>query len=428
MLQTSRKGLFGWIFYDFANSAFTTIVLTFVFSVYFADAIATSSEEGQQLFSRGIAISGILIAILAPVLGAIADHTGRRKPWILFFTALCVLGSFALWWAEPTAGMDDASRSAVIWWVLAVIVIANVGFEMAIVFYNAMLPSLIADEKMGRLSGYAWATGYIGGLLALAGCLVLFVFPAENNMFGLDATQLEHIRATSPFIGAWLAVFSIPLFLWTPDQPRTSVGYGEAISRGLGSLWNTLTEIRQRANLFRFLLAHMIYRDGLNTLFTAGGIFVAAVYGMEQTEILLFAILLNVTSAIGAAGFGILDDRIGSKNVLIISLICLSLVSVPLIMMSDKTALYILASILGLFVGSIQSSSRTMVGRMAPPGLVTETYGLFALSGKATSFLAPLMIGELTAVYGHRWGMSVLIAFLIIGLLLLFSVKEVRED
>ncbi|MGB0844737.1 MAG: MFS transporter [Alphaproteobacteria bacterium] len=419
---SDMKAKVSWSLFDFANSAFTTVVITFVFAAYFAAEIAPTEEIGARWWGWCMAGSGLVIAILSPVLGAIADHTGCRKPWIFVFTLMCVVPSFALWWIQPAV---DGGISQMQMMVIAIVLvgIANVGFEMGSVFNNSMLPDIAPKSTIGRWSGFAWGIGYLGGLACLMICLFVFIDP-KPALFGLNTELGEQIRITSPFIAIWMTVFTIPMFLFTPDRPRGSVTYGQAISTGIRSLGETLVNVRKNANLFRFLISHMFYRDGLNTLLQMGGLFAAAVYGLSFSELIQFAIILNVTAALGAFIFAWADDKFGSKPVIFISILCLIIAAIPLLAASSKLIFYISASTLGLFVGSIQASSRTMIGRLAPADKVTETYGLFAFSGKSSAFIGPLLVGELTNLYGHRIGMASLVIFLVIGLALLWKVTD----
>jgi len=257
----TTRGLVGWALFDWANSPFTTLIVTFVFSVYFSLGIVGDEIRATQLWGNAVSISALIIAVMAPILGAIADAGGPRKPWLLGFTALCVLGSAMLWGAGP--------EERFIAWALIWFVIANVGFEFGVVFTNAMLPDLVPHSRLGRWSGWAWGLGYFGGLAAIIVALVAFV-QADQPLFGLDKDTQEHVRVVGPLAAAWLAVFAIPLFLWTPDRPRTGTPLGQQISGGLRSLSRTLGQLRAQANTVRFLIARMIYTDGLITVFAMG--------------------------------------------------------------------------------------------------------------------------------------------------------------
>jgi len=408
--KPDKRSLMSWCLYDWANSAFTTVVVTFVFATYFAKSVAVDPVSGAAQWGYANSVSAILIALIAPILGAIADKGGRRKPWIFAFTALSVIFTAGLWFVEPDPSF--------IMMALVLMILANVGFEMGIVFYNAMLPDIAPKSMIGRVSGWAWGLGYFGGL----GCLIII-------LTGFDTTSLMQIRATSILVAVWFAVFAIPLFLFTPDNPTNGLSWGEAVSGGLQSLKNTLRRVRDYRDIMRFLIARIVYNDGLITLFAMGGVFAASAFGMTTNEILQFAVFINITAGIGAIGFAWIDDWIGSKRTILISLVGLVILGGIVINVESKTMFLVFGSALGFFVGPVQAASRSMMAHLAPENLRTEMFGLFAFSGKATAFLGPLLFGLATAATGTtRAGIAVILAFFLIGGLLLLSVPDKRRD
>ncbi|WP_421882077.1 MFS transporter [Pacificispira sp.] len=415
----NRKAVLGWCLYDWANSAFPTLISTFVFATYFTQAVAENPEKGASQWGYATSAAALAIAVLAPVLGAIADRAGPRKPWLLALT-LCGAGATAaLWIATPD---PSAVQSA-----LTLMVLGTICFELGMVFYNAMLPEIAPENMTGRVSGWGWGLGYGGGLAALVLCLVLFVQP-DPALFGLDKETSEHIRAIPVLAGLWMAVFALPIFLWTPDRPgNAGVGYGEAVRDGLRTLWKTLRTIRQYGTVLRFLIARMLYIDGLNTLFAFGGIFAAAAFGMTGEEVLLFGISLNVTAGIGAAAFAFLDDRWGPKPVIAISVGAIALIGLAMLVVEDKAVFWGLGLGIGLFLGPSQAASRSLMARIAPEALRTEFFGLYALSGKATAFLGPALLAfVIDQTASQRLGMATILPFLAVGLLLLWGVKVKR--
>ncbi len=408
---------FSWALFDFANSAFPTVVTTFVFAAYFTKGIAVDEISGTALWGYATGAAAFLIALCAPIFGAIADHSGRRKPWIFLFSMLCILPSAALWYATP--------NESVILWVLICVGLATFGFEMAMVFYNAMMHGLARLGAEGRLSGYAWGLGYLGGLLGLALVLVLFV-QANPPLFGLDKEQAEHLRISGPFVALWYFIFALPLFLFVPDKPAQA-SLGQATRTGLRTLWATLRQWRDYKDIFRFLIARMIYTDGLNTLFAFGGIYAAGTFHMSFNELIIFGIGINVTAGIGAALFGQLDDKWGPKQVILISVSALVFLGFATLIVVDKNHFLILGLSLGLFVGPAQAASRTYLSQAAPPHIRTELFGLYALSGKATAFMGPLMVGLLSDVFNsQRAGMAIIVVFLLIGLALSRNLPDIR--
>ena len=252
MTPAHRLGRFSWCLYDWANSAFPTVITTFVFSAYFTKAIAADEITGTSQWGWALSLSGLAVAVAAPLLGAVADHTGRRKPWIFAFTVLTAVLTGLLWNAKPDVAFI----------VLALVLMggANFAFEMAMVFYNAMLPDLTTRDRIGRLSGWGWGLGYAGGLACLGFALVALV-EAETPVFGLDKDQAEHLRATGPMVAAWMVVFAVPLFLWTPDRPSHGLSAGEAFKKGWSALADTVRRVREYKDIVRFLIARMIYTD-----------------------------------------------------------------------------------------------------------------------------------------------------------------------
>ena len=410
-----RRALFSWCLFDWANSAFPTVITTFVFATYFTTTVAESTIAGTAAWGHAQSLAALIIALLGPALGAIADRGGRRKPWLLAFTALCVAACVGLWFTQP-------ERGDVIW-ALTFVVLGTVGFEIGMVFYNALLPEIAAPERLGRLSGWGWGMGYAGGLACLSVALVGFI-QTDAPWFGLAAGTAEPVQATTLLVAAWVSLFALPLFLWTPDKPRGERTL-EALRNGLVTLVNTLCNIRQYAQTARFLLARMIYIDGLNTLFAFGGIYAAGTFGMALEEVILFGIAINVTAGIGAACFAWLDDNIGPKRTILIALGGLIGFGGALLLASGKVWFWALALPLGLFVGPAQAASRSFMARLAPPHMRAEMFGLFAFSGKVTAFLGPLFLAWATLAFdSQRAGMATIIVFLAVGFVLLLPLRD----
>lgn len=413
-----RLGVFSWCLYDWANSAFSSVITTFIFATYFTEAVAESTTTGTAQWGRTLGLCGVVIAVLSPIFGAVGDRGGRRKPWLAAFTLLCVAGTSLMWFIAPSP--EYAA------WGLLLFATATLGFEFATVFYNAMLPDIVSENYLGRVSGWGWGLGYIGGLVCLVVALLVFV-QAERPPFGLDRQTSEHIRATSPLVGAWLALFSLPLFLWTADRPSSGLALSAAVGEGLRTLVKTLRNVRRYKGIVRFLLAHMIYADGLVTLFAFAGIYAAGTFGMDFTEVIWLGIALNVTAGAGAAVFAWVDDRAGSKTTIAIALACLFGLGVVAVVVESKQMFWLAGMAVGIFVGPAQAASRSMMARLSPRELQAEMFGLFALSGKATTFLGPIVLGTVTEMFdSQRAGMASVLCFFLVGLLLLVPVKEPR--
>lgn len=417
--SATRSQLLAWALYDWASSPFFAVVITFVFATYVTTVVAPNEIAGTAAWSRMTVIAALIIAVTSPVLGAVADAGGPRKPWLLGFTLLSAITTGLLWLVAPA---HDYLLLA-----LGLVLVANVCNEIAQAFYNAMLPDLAAEKELGRWSGWGWGLGYIAGIVALSVTLVLFVQP-KPPPFGLDADQAEQVRIVGPLIGLWFVLFSLPLFLLTPDRKAHGLPFTQSVRTGLASLVGTLKDVRGHANIARFLLARLIYNDGLNTLFAFGGIYAAGTFGMALNEVLLFGIALNVTAGLGAFGFAFIDDRIGSKPTILIAIVGLFVAGAVALLAEAKTTFWIVAMVIGIFVGPAQSASRTLMARLAPADLRTEMFGIYALTGKVTAFIGPFMFGTATAWFGsQRAGMATILAMFIVGGLLLLRVQEPKR-
>ncbi len=417
--RSDRLGRLSWCLFDWANSAFPSVVITFVFAAYFTKGVAADPVAGASQWGYTLSLSALAVAVAGPVFGAVSDRSGARKPWLFGLTALCVVSASLLWYARP-----DPSFAL---WALVWVGIANFAFEMGMVFYNAMLPDLVPRSHLGRYSGWGWGLGYGGGLVCLGLVLVGFVQP-DVPWFGIETKNAENLRIAAPLAALWFAVFSLPLFLWTPDKPSTGLGVFKAAARGLRDLRKTIAEARRHKDCFLFLIARMIYTDGLNTLFAFGGIFAAGTFAMDFEEIIIFGIAMNVTAGLGAALFAWVDDFIGPKRTIMIAVAGLTVLGGALLTAQTKTFFWVFALPLGLFIGPAQAASRSMMAHLAPDKIRTEMFGLYALSGKATSFLGPALLAWVTAAYeSQRAGMATILIFFIVGLILMARVPDVRR-
>ncbi len=424
MNNSSKKSIFSWALYDWANSAFSTIILTFVFSVYFTRSVVGDEVLAGAYWGYAIAAGGLIIAFLAPILGAIADFSGRTRLWIGSLTFYAALATVGLYFISPEAS------SLQIFMALFLVVFALITIELAIVFCNAQLPLIASKEKIGRISGWGWALGYIGGLTSLIIALICLTGLGESlpPLINLPTENMENVRASAILVAIWMIVFTIPLLIFTPDLPRREISRLKAIKKGLAQLWQSILSIKSYSNLVRFLIASALYRDGLATLFALGGVYAAATYGMEFTDILLFAVGLNVTAGIGAFAFSFMDDKAGSKKTIMLSLIFLILTGIAILFAPDKTTFILIALVLGLFVGPVQAASRTMAGRLAPENMTAQIYGLYAFTGKSIAFLGPLSYGLFTQIWDtQKAGLISIILFWVAGLILLNFVKEKHD-
>ena len=451
--EASRLGQFSWALFDWANQPFFTVVTTFIFAPYFANVMIGNPVQGQTAWAFTQSTAGIIIAILSPFLGAMADAGGRRKPYILAFQLLLAAGCVALWWAYP--GRPDLAGP--IGWA---IVVATVGAEMSIVFNNAQLPNIVRPERMGRLSGFGWGLGYVGGLIALfivlaASLPAMFGLAPTNDrpLFGLDAASHELERLTGPASALWLIVFVLPMFLFTPDHAKPyPVPVFKAARLGGASLLATLRRLRQYRNALTFLIAFMLYNDGLAAIIAFGGVYASATFGWSTTTLGIFGIILTVFAIPGAFLGGRLDDRLGSKRTVQLATFGVIVATIGIVGITADRIFYVLpaapiahdralfgsaqekafmacALLLGFCMGPMQAASRTLVGRLAPAGMSGEFYGLFALSGRATAWMAPFAIGVVTAAtQSNRLGVACVLVFLVLGFILLWPVREARAE
>jgi len=448
-MAVAKTRIWGWMAFDWASQPFYTLGLTFIFGPYFAVVAteyflgtgmsdAAADARAQSVWSAGQTIAGLLIAFSAPFLGAFADNSGRKMPWVALFSVIYVVATFMLWGLTP----DGSS-------LIFMLVMFYLGFfaaESALNFVNAILPSLGNDEEVGRISGSGAAFGYWGGVTSLFIMLLLF---AESDqgvtllgnapLFGLDPELREGTRFVGPFIAIWYAIFIIPFFLFVRDDPEA-----EKKSTRLGAVWGellgTLRSVLHRKSLLSFLLGSMFYRDALNALYAFGGVYAALVLDWQTIQIGVFGIIAAIAAAITTWISGICDQRFGPKPVIRVAVWMLIMVSIVIVGMSREAIFgipfamgsqlpdiifYICGVCIGGAGGAIYASSRSMMVRHTHPDRPAEAFGLFALTGKATAFLAPALITLFTVMTGNnQLGFLPVIFLFLIGLLLLRWVNK----
>lgn len=406
-----------WAFYDWAASSFSVIILTFVFATYFTKSIAVNEIVGTAQWGHAIAIAGIIVAILSPIFGAIADYEGRCKPWLAFFTILCIVATSLLWFAEPSPNY--------IYFALTFVVLGAIGQEVAQVFYNSMLSDIAPRKYIGRYSGWGWGFGYFGGIVCLLISLFVFI-EGKIPWVNLNHATAEHVRIVGPFVAGWYLLFGWLIFAFTPDRSSTGHGVLKALRIGLKVLGQTLKKLfhNDHREILKFLLARMIYMDGLNTIFAFGGIYAAGTFGMSFAEVIQFAIAMNICAGLGCIAFAWLDDYRGSKLTILIALAIMIVAGTALLFIHSKTQFWIFGMMLSLGVGPIQSASRSLMIRLAPKELITEMFGLFALSGRVTAFIGPWILAYVTLTFAsQRAGMGTTLVFLLVGAIGLLFVR-----
>ena len=411
----ARKSQIGWALYDWASSPVPTLHATFIFAVYFTTVIMP--EGGSVVWAYMTGITAFTIALIAPLLGSYADSTGKFKELIVLFIALGSIATGLLWFAQP--------NEAFISYAIILSAISIFFLESSFIFYNAILGKMIQRDHIGSLSGLAWGGGYIGSVIALIVVLVVFIMP-DKSLFALDKSQSEHIRATMLFAASWAIIFSLPMMFYLPScsQKNNKNKKNSAIS----SLKTSIIEARKIPNLLRFLLARMAYNDGLITLFAFGGIYAAKVFSFSQFEIILFAIGLNISAGMGAIIGGFLDDNIGPIKTIKVALIGLFLCGLVAIITPYKIIFWLVGVGLGLFVGPVQSASRTYLSLTASDKHKGGLFGLYMVSGKLTSFIGPFLYGWLVMMSGNeRYGMAVVLLLIALGFVLLPSKDATRN-
>ena len=406
------KKVFNFALYDFANSAFTTIIITFIFATYFAKQIAPNPILGQSYWGWTIGITGLLVALIGPLIGSFADKKNCTEFFIKLFTIICIILTSFLWFAKPS--------EKYLLYTLLVVASANFFYELSLIFYNSILKRISNSNNLGKSSGFSFALGYIGGILILIICIKVFI---DNEVlpFGLSKENSENIRATSIVVALWYLVFSIPFLFSLKKKIKNKI---ERSSNNIKKIKNLFWD-KGLNNLGKFLLARMLYADGLNAIIIMGGIFAVGVFNLEIKDLLVLSVLMNITAFIGAIIGGYANDKFSSKSVIIFSLLGLIFSSAIILFIKTKIFFLIFASINGLFIGPIQSASRVFITKSIDENNQASGFGLFALSGKLTSFIGPLLVSTLTYISNsQRIGFSAAIILLLIGLLILLKVKK----
>ena len=446
-MRASRLARYSWTMFDFANQPFYTLIMTFVFSVYFTDVFIVGADGAQKL-TLTQTISGLAIAVLSPVLGSITDIKGNRKLLMGITSALFVLGMALLWYSPP--GAPDG-----IWLVMFGLILASSMVGFSEVFNNSVLSTIETPENSGWLSGMGYGVGYIAGLIALILFLIIFVWPGgeTESLYGLNTSEYEHIRIVGPLSAIWYAVFIIPLFLFTPDLKKNNVTVINSIKIGLTNFIKTFKEARKYKNIFIFLITRMFYQDALNALFVVGGVYASLVVGMSLTQVLILGIILNVLSGPSSIYGGYLNDLIGSKNVILLSLWGLFLSGVLGISI-DKDTIFFFFTVneysssveeftfgifnsvsqvtyicvvigISIFYGPAQTASRALMIKLAPQEKMTEFFGLYAFAGKSTAWLVPGIMSLILAFTDSlQYAMISIMFFNLIGIIGMYFVSE----
>ena len=451
----SSAGQWSWALFEWARNPYVILITIYLFAPYFTNHVVGDPVRGQVVWGVINSWSGIATAIFAPILGAIADSGGRRKPWILFFSCVMAPTSWLLWYALP-----DAQGLSIAW--IAFMLIANsAAFEYSAVFHNAMLPSIAPPERIGFLSGLGLSLGNASSLLILVFMLWGFSLPGHVDwsfvpdapLFGLDTATFQQDRITGPIAGGWLVLFAVPLFLFTPDRARGSLGALEAVRAGFRQLWNTLLELRHYRNVATYLVARMIYNDGKTAVLVFGGVYASGVFGWDSLTMTVFGIVLSVFAVVGGFVGGWLDDTFGSKRAILVSIGGTSLGLVLAVSITpdqlffavpwDRAApkiwslpffatvpeiVYIgVVTLIAVFITAAYANSRTMLARIAPPEKMTEFFGIYSLSGTSVAWIGSFSVRGFTEAFqSQRIGFASILIFLLLGLVAMLFVREER--
>ncbi len=451
----SPLGQWAWAWFEGARNPHVLLITIYIFAPYFYSHLVGDPVRGQALWGDLNSLAGLIIAVIAPMLGAVADAGGRRKPWLAVFSFSLAATAISLWYALP----NEAGLS--LFAICALLVATIVSFDFTAVFHNAMLPTLVPDSRVGKLSGLALALGNLSGVILFVFMLVCFVLPGvvdwpfipATPLFGVDKAAFEPERMVGPLFAVWFFVFGSPLFFFTPDQPRVALGPIAAVQRGLRSLLRTVRSLRNYRNLASFLLARMIYNDGCNAVLIFGGGYAATTFGWTTLHLLVYGVILSVFATYGGVFGGWIDHRFGSQRGLLIAVggtmvgLVLSLSmrpdtilffipydpasppvhSLPFFNTWPEIIYVIIVIIIAIFITAAYANSRTMMARIAPPAKMAEFFGLYALSGTATAFLAPFVVARFTEwSHSNAIGMASILILLGIGWVMMLFVKQER--
>lgn len=454
----SPAGQWAWALFEGARNPHVLLITIYIFAPYFYISLVGDPVKGQALWGDLNSLAGLIIAIVAPVLGAIADAGGRRKPWLAVFSILLAATAISLWWAVP----DEKVLSLMA--ISTLLVATIISFDFTAVFHNAMLPTLVPDRQVGRLSGLALALGNLSGVILFVFMLVGFVWPGQEQtrnwvflpdapLFGIDKAAFEPERMVGPLFAVWFFIFGLPLFFLTPDQPRVALGPVAAVKRGFESLVRTVRSLRNYRNVATYLFWRMIYNDGCNAVLIFGGGYAAVTFNWTTQDLLVYGVILSVFATYGGIFGGWIDHKFGSQRGLLIAVGGTMVGLVLSLSMRPDTILFfipydpasppvhglpffeswpeiiyvMIVIIIAIFITAVYANSRTMMARIAPTVKMAEFFGLYALSGQATAFLAPFVVARFTEwTASTAWGMASILILLGAGWIGMLFVKTER--
>ncbi len=399
--MTERKRIAIWTLYDFANTSFAIIVVTFLYAVYFRKVVAGDESVGDLYWSIATSASMAVTGLIAPILGAIADHSAGKKRFLLFFTLICIIATGLLYFVGP----GDIVLG------ILLLIIANIGFEAGLIFYDAFLPEITSPKNYGRVSGYGFAAGYLGSLTSLA-----IVFPF---------IQQDLIRESFPVAAAFFLIFSLPLFIFLKDTRKEVTRTESYIKIGFNRVRHTLKHLKYRKNLAWFLLSYFVYIEGVNTVIYFAGIYASTTLGFTQIELIMFFITVQSTAIVGSILLGVMSDKIGQKRTIVISLVIWIVTVILAFFITGKQEFYLVGLLAGAAMGSSQSTSRSLMSKLTPSDHKTEFFGFYSFFGKSSAVIGPLVFGVISYLTGsQRYAILSLLVFFVVGIILLQKVED----
>ncbi|MFO7527044.1 MAG: MFS transporter [Ignavibacteriaceae bacterium] len=405
-MQNKGK-IFAWTLFDFANTAFYVIILTVGYPLYFKEVITGNASNSDFLWGMAFSISMLFVALISPLLGAIADYGAGKKKFLALFTILCILATASLFF----------TGSSMIFWGIFLLILANIGFEAGLVFYDAFIPEITSERSYGRVSGYGFAMGYVGSLITL-----LLVIPLYEA--GFEETNLINVRISFVLAAVLFLVFALPIFIFVPDKQHKKKFEPEFFAEGYRRLKSTFVDFKKYRNIAMFLAAYFLYIDGVNTVIIFSSIFARETLQMTFTEIILLFIIVQTSAIIGSAIFGIISDHIGHKKTLMITLLIWIGIVTSAFFVNDVNVFYIIAAFAGISLGSSQSISRSMMSLLTPKEKKTEFFGFYSFFGKASAILGPFVFGIISSIIDQRTAILTIAFFFIAGILILTKVND----
>ena len=406
-----------WSFYDWANSAWSAIIITFIFSRYFVDVIAPDKDLGTLYWTWTIGISSLVAALLSPIFGSISDQSQRSKLWLILSTLIYSSIAFSFWFAVPNS-MDLVL-------IIILLFVGNISYEISQIFYNGQLKLITTKNNYARLSGFAWGLGYAGTVIIFIIYYGIFLLP-EETIFALDKTTYENIRISFPITGLWILLFSLPLFISFKDPYPKMLTTKFNLKESFNQIITTFKDLQKYKNLIWFLVARLFYMDGINAIFAVAAIYATLVFGMTTTDIIMLGIGTNIAAGVGSWIFSFIENKFGSKNIIVFSLICIFIISFIILLIDQKNMFIILAICLSSFFGPIQSASRVYYAKTIPDEKKYEFFGFYSFSGKVTSFIGPVLFGTISYLFSSpKLGMASLLVLFAVGL---FTLTKVEND